>query len=123
MSNLMRWIAASGCVLWWALAAPAQSNGSISGRAETADGRAIRGFVILQAMPVVGSRTQPESPQRAFTDAKGGFQFSGLDAGKYSLCASPLPGQGRNRQEALVDGCEWGGVQTVTLGTRQALPP
>lgn len=105
------------------LSSPArsQTTGVISGRALTIDGRPVRGFIVLQPQPVLGSHARLAPPQRAFSDAKGAFQFVSLAAGKYALCASPLPNQGRNRQEVLVDGCEWRQLQPVTLAAGQTL--
>ena len=121
MSTYMRWIAACSCALCFSLPARCQTAGSISGRTVTSDGRPLRGFVILQLQPLAGSHAQPAPPQRVFTSANGAFQFSSLAAGTYTLCTSPLPNQGRNRQEALVDGCEWRQLQTVTLAAGQTV--
>lgn len=115
VSTAIRWIAACACAL-----CPAASQ-TVSGRALAADGRPLRAFVVLQPQPVLGSHARPDPPQRAFTDAAGAFRFLSLAAGKYTLCASPLPNQGRNRQEVLVDGCEWRQLQTVTLAAGQNL--
>ena len=101
-----------------AFAALAQSppTAGISGHALAPDGRPLLAILTLQS-----TTAPPPSLQRAFTDVHGNFQFHSLAAGTYSLCASPLPNQGKSPQELFVDSCLWGPALTLRLSAGQAL--